>query len=182
MRRLILSLALMIGLGITTLAQSKIPKQATFNYGKSVIDEMLPEGFAYNPLTFLAASNLFQFGAFSIYNEMQFTQAYNPIRNLVDYEVGLNAGLKYHLGLTPTFEINASIASGPHFISVETRRQADGFIFSDNVEVGFSYFIPTARTTINAKARFRHISNAGLQSPNGGIDNLFVVIGIGSIF
>lgn len=182
MRRLILSLALVAGLGTTIFAQSKLPKQATFNYGKSVIDEILPEGFAYKPLTVLAAAHLFKLGPFSIYNEMQFTQAFNPIKNLVDYEFGLNAGLKYHLGLTPTFEINASIASGPHFISVQTRRQADGFIFSDNVEVGFSYFMPTARTTINAKARFRHISNAGLQSPNGGIDNLFVVIGLGSTF
>ncbi len=182
MRRLILSLALVVGLGVTIYAQSKVPKQATFNYGKSVIDEILPEGFAYNPLTFLAASSLFKLGSFSIYGEMQFTQAFNPLQNLVDYEFGLNAGLKYHLGFTSTFEMNAAIASGPHFISVETLRQADGFIFSDNIEVGFSYFMPVAKTTINAKARFRHISNAGLQSPNGGIDNLFIVIGIGSIF
>lgn len=46
MIRLILSLAFVAGLEIITFAQSKIPKQATFNFGKSVVDEMLPEGFA----------------------------------------------------------------------------------------------------------------------------------------
>ena len=100
---------------------------------------------------------------------------------MADYEFGFNAGLRYHLGLTPFLELNAAIGSGPHFISVQTRRQADGFIFSDNMEIGFTYFMPV-RTTINVKARFRHISNAGLQAPNGGIDNLFVVIGIGTTF
>jgi hypothetical protein len=34
---------------------------------------------------------------------------------------------------------------------------------------------------LNLQCRFRHISNAGLQKPNFGIDNFFAVVGFSKI-
>jgi hypothetical protein len=72
----------------------------------------------------------------------------------------------------------AAIGSGPHYITVETDRQARGFIFSDNFELGSAYNFERINTAFLLKFRFRHISNAGLKEPNGGIDNFFVIAGL----
>ncbi|MBX2877093.1 MAG: acyloxyacyl hydrolase [Saprospiraceae bacterium] len=182
MRRLLLALAIALSsLVQTTYAQTDLPQQMSFNYGKSVVDELLPEGFAYNPITLLANTPLYSFGAFSLYAETQFTRAENLLTRSSEFEFGLNGGIRYQVNLNKYFELNAAIGSGPHFISLETRLQATGFIFSDNFELGFSFYLPAAKTSFNVKGRFRHISNAGLKSPNWGIDNLFLIVGIGTV-
>lgn len=183
MKRLILAWMLIFSsLGKTTLAQSDFSRPVNLNFGSSIIDELLPEGFPYNPLTLLASTSLYSFGAFSIYGETQFTKAFNILTRQSDFEFGVNAGILWQLALANNWTLNAAIGSGPHFISVQTRLQSDGFIFSDNFEAGLSYYIPIAGMTFNLKGRFRHISNAGLKTPNWGIDNLFLIIGLGSVF
>jgi hypothetical protein len=74
------------------------------------------------------------------------------------------------------------MGTGPHFISLRTSRQARGFIFSDNLELGLIYPVSNLHLDFNVKARYRHISNAGLEDPNVGIDNLFLVLGITKYF
>lgn len=183
MRRLIISLALCYcGLGATIYAQTDIFERTTYSVGRSIIDEYLPEGFAYDPVTFLFNTPIYSFGAFTLYGETQFTQAFNTLKRVVDYEFGWNGGIRYQTHLAKHLQLTAAIGSGPHYISVETRNQANGFIFSDNFELGFTYAFPTADTLLHMKGRFRHVSNAGLKLPNYGIDNLFLVIGLGSIF
>ena len=181
MKRLILSLALSFwSLGASIDAQTDILKQSSYSLGRSIIDEYLPEGFAYDPITFLFNTPIYSFGSFTVYEETQFTQAYNPLRRVLDYEFGWNGGIRYMSQLTKQLELTIAIGSGPHYISVETQTQANGFIFSDNFELGFSYYFPRAKTILHLKGRFRHISNAGLKAPNYGIDNLFFVMGLGS--
>ena len=70
---------------------------------------------------------------------------------------------------------------GPHYISVKTSDQANGFIFSDTVGAGLSFFL-TEKSAINVEYRLRHMSNAGIESPNGGINTHFGTIGYSVFF
>ncbi len=157
-------------------------KYASFNFGTSVIDELLPEGEYYTPLTILGTFSIWSWAGFNIYGEVQLAQSFASTSLRTDYEFGFNMGLTYRHHLSKELQILGSIGAGPHYVTVDTRRQADGFIFSDNFEAGFVYWISAHETVVNCKVRYRHISNAGLQEPNGGIDNLFVVVGVGKRF
>jgi opacity protein-like surface antigen len=70
---------------------------------------------------------------------------------------------------------------GPHYISVVSTRQANGFIWSDVIGGGF-YFHLTNDSAINVGYRFRHLSNAHFATPNGGIDTNFVIVGYSVFF
>ena len=182
MRRLLFAFLLTLGLN-SLIAQNFAQKTyANVNIGNSVIDELLPEGITYTPLTMLGSFSLWNKGKFSIYGEGQLVQAIHSFNFNTEYEFGANLGVMFQQPINPNINLTAAIGSGPHYVTIDTRRQADGFIFSDNFELGFSFFLPSIQTTLNLKSRFRHISNAGLQEPNGGIDNLFVILGIGTVW
>ena len=144
----------------------------------SAKSEQLPEGYAYSPISFLGRYRFMHLGPFDIYSEAQFARAADIEGVRKDYEFGLNLGLSYQVPIAPNLIMISSLGSGPYFITVETRRQANGFIFSDNLELGLKYYGPLSNTGIQIRARYRHFSNAGLKSPNGGIDNLFVILGV----
>ena len=154
------------------------PRFTGLEFGVSAIDELLPEGVPYTPFTMLGSFSVWQKGRGQIYGEGQLTQAINSFTLKTDYEFGMNLGFRYRLPLSPKTSFSAAIGSGPHYITVETRRQARGFIFSDNIELGFHQYVPSEDLQLNIKARYRHISNAGLKSPNGGIDNMLIVVGV----
>jgi hypothetical protein len=117
-------------------------------------------------------------GTFSIYLEPQI----NPVfERETDLEFGIGVGLKYlHL---VTEKISAYIfgSVGPHYITVETRDQANGFIFSNTIGAGFSFFL-TEKSSLNLGYRLRHMSNACTRKPNGGINTHFGTIGYSVYF
>ena len=94
-----------------------------------------------------------------------------------DGEVGINAGLYYQKTIPSLFTFRLELSSGPHFVTVETRRQARGFIFSDNLTLHLLNLGEKGRLSIFLG--YRHISNAALKEPNGGIDNLMVGLVVG---
>lgn len=150
----------------------------TINAGYSIINEILPEGYYYNPQTLLGSIDIWQKKKFSLYSELQLVQAFDNFNKETDYEFGLNLGFMFSQLLFKRLLLTTAIGSGPHYVTVDTGRQAKGFIFSDNVELGLSYELRKFHTILNTKLRFRHISNAGLKEPNGGIDNLFLILGV----
>ncbi len=158
------------------------PADQTWSLGYGIINEMLPEGQPYEAITFLGKSDVQIWGRLALYAEYQFTQASSTPNIDSDYEFGLNLGLQFRQPITDALGATVAVGSGPHFITVETGKQANGFIFSDNFEAGIQYHIASLNTTIVAKGRYRHISNAGLAEPNGGIDNFFLVLGFGAGF
>ena len=93
------------------------------------------------------------------------------------HEYGLNAGL-----LIRRFFLNylispyLFISTGPHYVSGVPERQSPGFIFSDNFFSGLNIRL-TEAFYLDLRFGFRHISNAGLNNPNGGINNFVVNIG-----
>jgi hypothetical protein len=173
---------LLLFLGISTVSFGQTTDfrapQDSWSLGYSLIHELLPEGITYRPVTFLSNHPIWQIKRLTIYAESQFTEAYSPISMRTDFELGVNMGFSFFFIQTDRLSLNAAIGSGPHYITVETGRQAKGFIFSDNFELGTAYNIKSINTTFLLKFRYRHISNAGLKEPNGGIDNFFVITGL----
>ena len=150
--------------------------------GYSIIHEKLPEGYNYTPLFVTARFPIYHFstkkkGHFKVFAEPQFVLSNQPRSFPTTFEFGVNVGFQYFLPLSKNSSFSASISAGPHYLSLETAMQAKGFIFSDNFEIGYYQKIGE-RLGISVKTRFRHISNAGFQSPNIGIDNLFLMVGV----
>jgi hypothetical protein len=64
-----------------------------------------------------------------------------------------------------------TISTGPHYVSGTPQRQANGFIFSDNFAGGINVRL-TKNLYADLRSGIRHISNAGLRTPNGGVNAL----------
>ena len=190
----LLTLLLILLFGNTVSAQQKNDnylKHQTMGLllGTRYVDEHLPEGTNYHPIKFIINYKLplrkaekIKKGVFIIQFEPQFNFILiNGGDNAI--ETGINVGFQYEYLVGKNNIIFGGFGSGPHFITVETNLQANGFIFSDNFILGYRQRILNEKSPfeINIQTRFRHISNAGLQEPNLGIDNFFILIGISTI-
>jgi len=100
-----------------------------------------------------------------------------PIDNVPELkngiEFGLNCGLIARYRSLQQLGIYAGLSAGPHYVSATPTRQARGFIFSDNAFGGVNLKC-AKHTWIDLRIGFRHISNAGLREPNGGVNNLML--------
>ncbi len=117
-------------------------------------------------------------GSLSIHLEPQFNPVFNPE---TDFEFGIGLGVQYTHPLTDRLSAYISGSAGPHYISVVTRDQANGFVFSDTIGAGLYLFI-TKNSALSLGYRLRHLSNAGFTKPNWGINNHFGVIGYAVFF
>jgi hypothetical protein len=98
----------------------------------------------------------------------------------LDFEFGTNLGIRHFTRINPGFYLYQMLGSGPHYISANVERQAKGYIFSDNLAIGAYTRIKNA-TFLNLQFRLRHISNANLKQPNGGINTFNVLIGLAKL-
>ena len=117
-------------------------------------------------------------GTLSVFLEPQINPVVNP---QTDFELGIGIGLQYTHPIIGNLSVYALGSAGPHYISVVTTKQASGFIFADTIGAGFYYYL-TKDSAINVGYRFRHMSNANLADPNGGIDTNSGVIGYSVFF
>ncbi len=101
-----------------------------------------------------------------------------------DFEVGINFRLTANLSLSPNDVLRFKLGSGPHYISVETELQAQGFIFSDYFLLAYDrrIYINTNPFMLEFEFGYRHISNAGLNEPNRSIANFIFGLGLSKIF
>ena len=116
-------------------------------------------------------------GVLSFFLEPQF----NPVLTPSENEFGLGIGLQYTYPLTESISPYFLLVTGPHYISVDTTTQAEGFCFSNAAGVGF-YFSLTKNIALNCGYRYRHVSNAELKQPNGGIDSHIGLLGVSFFF
>lgn len=114
----------------------------------------------------------------SFYLEPQINPAFSPATNV---EFGVGIGLKYMHHMTDRLSAYIMASVGPHWITLQTNTQANGFVFSDMIGVGLSIFV-TDRSALNLEFRARHLSNADLAEPNGGINSCFGAIGYSVFF
>lgn len=95
-----------------------------------------------------------------------------------DIELGINIGIVLRANLFSDFlGLYAAGSIGPHYLSGAPKRQARGFIFSDNVFVGMNIKV-IQNFYFDLRVGLRHISNAGLLTPNAGINNFIFSLGI----
>ncbi len=92
----------------------------------------------------------------------------NEIRK--GYEYGVNLGILIRQR-TQHLSFYGLLSSGPHYISGAPKRQSKGFIFSDNIALGITLRLYQT-LFFDFRAGFRHVSNAGIRPPNGGLNNL----------
>jgi len=86
------------------------------------------------------------------------------------YEYGINIGVLLRFNFFKDFmSIYGFASTGPHYIPKTPIRQAEGFIFSDNFFGGVHIRL-IKNIYFDLRAGFRHVSNAGIEKPNGGIN------------
>jgi len=145
----------------------------------------LPEGSAYRPLMIARYLRYPVFNSFSRLNlaiELG-PQAGVAFTDKVNYEFGFFLNLNLGVAITQWDILSLVVGAGPHFVSVETERQASGFIFSDNFLIAYrrKLLLNADFYELSVYGGLRHLSNAGLKKPNKGIDNIIVGIGFAKL-
>lgn len=114
------------------------------------------------------------------YAEPQFNLAKASSTNKgdIDCEYGINLGIRNYVKINEGFYFYQMLGSGPHYISAVIGRQANGFIFSDNLALGTFLRLNKRDLFLNVQYVQRHISNANLKAPNGGVNSYNFVIGL----
>jgi len=151
--------------------------------GIPFIHEKLSEGRKYKPfqlLFYYQFTNLLKGkkNDLLIYMEPQLVWAHFSPKDKTEWEFGANLGLEYRLNVSAQTALTAAIGTGPHYITVETKQQVNGFIFSDNFTAGLRQKLGNSGVNLDLKCRFRHLSNANLKKPNRGIDSWFILAGV----
>ena len=106
------------------------------------------------------------------------TVVFRPIDDIAieekGFEFGLNAGFLIRRKIVKDFvHVYSFLSSGPHYVSGTPERQVSGFIFSDNLLIGFDAKI-SGKIYFDLRGGIRHISNASLKKPNWGVNNLVI--------
>ena len=96
-------------------------------------------------------------------------------------EVGVNFLFKYVLPFGEDFKTYIKGGLGVLYMSQHTREQSTQYNFLPQAGMGVSYRI-SEKAAINFEYRYRHLSNAGFESPNKGIDANMFLTGIQFLF
>jgi len=90
-------------------------------------------------------------------------------------EVGFNLLFRYAFPLTERFYPYIEGGVGFVYMTQHTLEQSTQYNFVPQGGVGVIYFIKKNKLALNAGYRYRHLSNASIKSPNGGINvNMFL--------
>lgn len=154
-------------------------KAQEINIGIPIIQEHLPENYSYNPLFLTTRFPIFskKENRLQYFVEPQLALTFPPENIPSAFEFGSNLGIQYTFWKGKQQYLAAALGVGPHYTSLETAIQHKGFLFSDNIEIGYYQSIQD-NWGIQIKGRFRHLSNANLLQPNKGLDNFFVMVGV----
>jgi len=113
-------------------------------------------------------------GTLSFFVEPQFNYVLKPAG---EREFGLGVGFQYAYPLTEGISPYILVVTGPQFISVDSRTQANGLNFSSAFGAGI-YLSLTKSMALNLCYRHRHVSNADITQPNEGIDSQIGLLGL----
>jgi len=102
-----------------------------------------------------------------------------------DYEFGLNVRLGVNYSLSDNDVMSFKLATGPHYITVKTEKQARGFIFSDYYIICYNRLLNCNGDmpyVLNFEFGYRHISNGWIKEPNRSISNFIFGLGFSMKF
>ncbi len=117
-------------------------------------------------------------GTLSCFLEPQYNPVLTPSSN---YEFGLGIGIQYAYPVTEVISPYLLAVTGPQYISAESAIQANGLNFSSAVGAGLYLFV-TRDVALNLGYRYRHVSNANIKLPNGGINSNIGLVGLSFFF
>ncbi len=117
-------------------------------------------------------------GRFTAFLEPQLNPSHRPEDSI---EFGIGIGVQYRYPFTERLAGYLSGSTGPHYMTLVTAEQARGFLFSNTLGAGLYYFMREDSALILGY-RYRHLSNAGLVEPNGGINASFITLGYAVFF
>lgn len=132
-------------------------------------------GFNFDLKPFFEKFNLSPAGLAEFQLEPFISLVYQPRLNI---EAGNAFMLKF--GLLPEtskFQPYINAGAGVLYMSQHTNEQAKQFNFLEQGGVGMYYFFRDD-LALNMNCRIRHISNAGLDTPNQGINTLLYLVGV----
>lgn len=97
-------------------------------------------------------------------------------------EGGMETGLSFlfKMGVLPEtakFQPYIKAGVGMVYMSLHTNEQGTQFNFIDQGGIGMHYFF-RKNIAFNLEGRIRHLSNAGIDQPNHGINSYFVLTGL----
>ena len=108
--------------------------------------------------------------------EPYFADLYKPVKD--NFEGGLN--FLFKLGLVPeswAVQPYAKFGVGLDYMTLHTLNQSTQFNFTSQAGFGVHYFF-MKNTALTVEGRYRHLSNAGIKSPNRGINSYFILGGL----
>lgn len=154
-----------------------------FDVGRSFIGENFPNGQVYDLWLFTLGSSIKRFGLGQHVHingllEVHFGAASTSTSRRRDFDAALNISGELVWQFHPSIGFRLAIGTGPGYQSSETNVQAKGFVFSNNLSTGLSFALAQESLIIVPQVRFRHMSNASLNSPNNGIDNFLFLVGV----
>jgi hypothetical protein len=112
-------------------------------------------------------------GTLSLYLEPQVNPSGTPKQNV---ELGIGVGVKYLYRFGDALGLYGQASVGPHYITLNTVDQAQGFLFANTVGGGVNVFLSPG-SALDIGYRLRHLSNAGSRLPNHGINSDILLIG-----
>ncbi len=139
----------------------------------------LEEGLQYQPFIIGGALHLPFYqtkGRFNIALDLTPQVGFVPYAGKMEYEFGLNFIFSFGYQIGDNSLLSVNVGTGPHFITATIERQSSGFIFSDHFNIAYKKRIN--KYQLGATVGIRHISNAGFEEPNLGVEN----IGVGVSF
>lgn len=113
--------------------------------------------------------------------------AFEPFINSViapekGVETGLDFFIRYLHPLFPSVKLVSEIGSGPMYLSINTVEQGKaGFNFMNQIGLGLQKAL-TDNTALTVGYRFRHISDAGIRSPNSGLNSNAIVVSFSMLY
>ncbi len=165
------------------LAFSAVRVSAQSSYGFQLVRGAIT---GYSKVNYRYTPTILQFESFSpvrknldfvVQRQLNFATFEDTAVTQTAWEAGLNVGVMLHGTVGGVLKVYALGSTGPHYVSDTPKRQAQGFIFSDNFRTGI--LVPvTQNFGLDLCAGIRHVSNAGLKRPNKGLDNIMVGLGL----
>ena len=110
----------------------------------------------------------------AIFKDFEISSIEDPFRTLKEY--GLNIGIVSRLMISQVISTYFLGSTGPLYINSHTSRMKNGIGFSNNFCLGFTVQVKKMRFDI--RTGIRHVSNAGLNSPNRGYNSSITEMGI----
>lgn len=92
-------------------------------------------------------------------------------------EFGISGGILLASKVIPDIlNLYLLFSLGPHYSQRSPERQVSGFMFNSNCDIGVNIFMKD-NLLFDFRTGFRHLSNANLKNPNGGINNWIISFG-----